>query len=130
MYYAGDFMKLIVLCLALTFSVTATANKSSARPANESARFVYLETQPNSDKEITVQSIKCDPKKNDLSVQTFVTESKVVNGTVNVLNVYARSGGCKESPYSSVWTEKIKPPKNGKFSHIYITILSDNITVL
>jgi len=99
-------------------------------PSMEKSRFAYLEFYPNSDKRLTIQSIKCDPKKNDLQIQKFQTESKVTNGFVNVINVYAKSGNCKESPYSSVWQETVPIPRNGKHTHVYITILSDNITVL
>jgi len=109
----------------------AFSKKTNApAPATEKSRFVYLEVYPNSKDNVTIQSIKCDPNKNDLSVRKFVTQSKVADGEVNVINVYARSGDCKESPYSSVWQESVSIPENGKHTHVYITLLSDNVSVL
>lgn len=89
-----------------------------------------METGPNSDQSITIQSAKCNPKHNELQVEQFQSEIKVTDGTVNILNIYARSGACKDSPYSSVWLKEVNIPKNGKPTHVYITILSDNILVL
>ena len=124
-------MNKTVFTLLLVCSLPCWANQSkSPVPATEKAKYVYLEFYPNSSKPLTIQAIKCDPKVNDLKVQKFETESKVVNGTVNVMNLYVRAGDCKESPLSSVWQETIPTPKNSKHTHVYVTILSDNAMVL
>jgi len=124
-------MKYIV-ALAVSFVVLNAYSKQNKAPspATEKSRFIYLEFYPNAKEKVTIQSIKCDPKKSDLSVQKFTTKSKVTDGEVNVINIYARSGDCKESPYSSVWQESVEVPKNGKHTHVYITILSDSVSVL
>lgn len=124
-------MKYIIALAVSLVALSAYSKQTKApTPATEKSRFVYLEFYPNAKEKVTIQSIKCDPKKNDLSVQKFTTKSKVTDGEVNVINIYARSGDCKESPYSSVWQESVEVPKNGKHTHVYITILSDNVSVL
>lgn len=124
-------MRTLLFVIAGLLSTLAQANQNpTATPAVEKSRFAYYELLPNSDKELTIQSTKCDPKKNDLRIQKFQSESKVTDGTVNVINIYARSGNCKDSAFSSVWHETIQAPKNGKATHIYVTILSDNIMTL
>lgn len=112
-------------------SVACWANQSNQPiPSAEKAKYVYLKFYPNSSKPLTIQTIKCDPKMNDLKVQKFETESIVENRSVNVMILYVRAGDCKESHLSSVWQETIPIPKNGKQTHVYITILSDNAMVL
>ena len=99
-------------------------------PPTEKSRFLYLEFFPNSNIVITLETDKCDPKTNDLNVQKFQSESKVTNGIVNVINVYAKSGYCQVSLNSKVLQQKIVLPKNGKSTHLYITLLSENLRVL
>lgn len=99
--------------------------------ASEKSRFIYREFLANREDSFLIQAIKCNPDaKSELWVEQFRTNQKVVGGEVHTLHIYARAGDCKQSKASSVWFETIKIPKSDKMTHVYITILSDNITVL
>ena len=99
--------------------------------ASEKSRFIYREFLANREDTFLIQATKCNPEaKTELWVEQFKTNQKVVDGEVHTLHIYARAGDCKQSKASSVWFETIKIPKSDKMTHVYITILSDNITVL
>ncbi|WP_409478895.1 hypothetical protein [Pseudobdellovibrio sp. HCB154] len=98
--------------------------------ATEKARFIYREFLANREDSFIIQAIKCNPAaKNELWIEQFKTDQKVSGGEVHTLHIYARAGDCTQSPVSSVWFETIKIPKSNKMTHVYITILSNNITV-
>ena len=108
------------------------AKTSSPTPVQptEKARFIYREFLANREDSFIIQAIKCNPAaKNELWIEKFKTDQKVVGGEVHTLHIYARAGDCTQSPVSSVWFETIKIPKSNKMTHVYITILSNNITV-
>ena len=117
---------LMAIILGLVALNVYSVETKSASPAEKKSRFFYLEFH----NKVTIQAIKCDPNANELSIQKFASQSVVKNGEVNIINLYARSADCRESPYSSVWQESIELPKNGKHTHVYITILSENVSVL
>lgn len=111
-----------------------TSIKTSSPPplqASEKSHFIYREFLANREDSFVIQATKCNPDaKHELWVEQFKANHKVVDGEVHTLHIYARAGDCKESKLSSVWSETIKIPKSDKMTHVYITILSDNITVL
>lgn len=98
--------------------------------ATEKARFIYREFLPNREDSFIIQAVKCNPSaKNELWIEQFKIDQKVVGGEVHTLHIYARAGDCDQSPISSVWSETIKIPKSDKMTHVYITILSNNVMV-
>lgn len=124
-------MKKFIVQIALLMTSPCWANQTvSSIPAAQKADYVYLEFLPDSSKPLTVQAIKCDTKVNELKIQKFETKTKVANGKVNVVNLIVRAGDCKDSSISSVWQETIKLPKNGKHTHVHITLLSKTAMVL
>lgn len=124
-------MNEIILYVALLISLPCLGDQStSTLPEAKRAKYVYLEFHPNTAKPITIHAIKCKTEVNELKVQKFESKTKVANGTVNVLNIYVQAGDCKESPISSVWQETVHTPKNGKHTHVHITLLSENAMVL
>lgn len=98
---------------------------------SEKARFIYREFGINREDSFIIQASKCNgTAKDELWVEKFETKSKVANGEVNTIHIYARAGDCRESKLNSLWSEVIKIPKSKNTTQVFMTILSDNITVL
>lgn len=98
---------------------------------SEKARFIYREFLANREDSFIIQATKCNSAaKSELWIEKFHTNHKVVGGEVHTLHIYARAGDCAETKLSGVWSETIKIPKSNKMTQVYITILSDNVTVL
>lgn len=96
----------------------------------EKARFIYREFLANREDSFIIQATKCSPSaKDELWVEQFKADQKVVGGEVHTLHIYARAGDCTQSSLSSVWSQIIKIPKSNKMTHVYITLLSNNVMV-
>ncbi len=108
------------------------AKQSSPIPAQatEKARFIYREFLANREDSFIIQATKCSPSaKDELWIEQFKADQKVVGGEVHTLHIYARAGDCTQSSLSSVWSQIIKIPKSNKMTHVYITLLSNNVMV-
>ena len=98
---------------------------------SEKARFIYREFLSNREDKFIIQATKCNPAaKNELWIERFDSQQKVVDGEVNTIHIYARAGDCDTSEMNSIWSETIQIPKSKKMTHVYITILSSNVMVL
>lgn len=98
--------------------------------ATEKARFIYREFLANREDSFIIQATKCSSSaKDELWVEQFKADQKVVGGEVHTLHIYARAGDCTQSSLSSVWSQIIKIPKSNKMTHVYITLLSNNVMV-
>ncbi|MES2803809.1 MAG: hypothetical protein V4654_15050 [Bdellovibrionota bacterium] len=122
-------MKYFLFISLIALNVFATKAKMPIQ-ASEKAQYIYREFLPHREESFIIQATKCNPAKNELQLQKFTSEGKVINGVVNTLHIYVRAGDCKTSPFSSVWSEEIKIPKSKNMTHVYITILSENVMVL
>lgn len=122
-------MKYFLFISLIAINVFAVQSKMPVQ-ASEKAQYIYREFLPNREESFIIQATKCNPAKNELQLQKFESVSKVVDGTVNTLHIYVRAGDCKTSTLSSVWSETIKISKSKKMTHVYITILSENVMVL
>lgn len=123
-------IKIYTYILVLVTAVNTSAKSTlPAKAAGQKATYYYLEVPPSTKKKIVIQSIKCNPNYNELSIQRFDSESKVVNNKVITVNIYANSSSCKHSPLSGMWSKEISIPKRDLWTHIRITSLSDNIII-
>lgn len=132
---------LLVISLMASFAFAETQNKGqlSAKhlptqmpvQGSEKATFVYREFPANRDDAFIIQATKCNgANKEELWIEKFQATTKVKAGEVNTIHIYARAGQCQESKLNSLWSEAIKIPKSKNITQVYITILSNNITVL
>ena len=107
------------------------ASPAVSGQATEKARFIYREFLAHREDSFVIQAIKCNPSaKEELWIEKIKANQKVVGGEVHTLHIYVRAGDCDQSSLNSVWSETIKIPKSDKMTHVYITILSNNVTVL
>lgn len=122
-------MKYFIFVSLIGFNVFASKAKMPVQ-ASEKAYYIYREFLPNREESFVIQATKCNPAKNELHLQKFYSEGKVTGGVVNTIHIYVRAGDCKTTTLSSVWSETIQVPKSKNMTHVYITILSDNVMVL
>ena len=122
-------MKYFLFVSFIAVNVFATKPKMPVQ-ASEKAQYIYREFLPNREESMIIQATKCGSSKNELSVQKFYSEAQVTGGVVNTIHIYVRAGDCKNSTFSSVWSETIQIPKSKNMTHVYITLLSWNVTVL